>query len=61
MKEAIDIIKQLNDVECGDSEMAHSNADDLLVEALRIVGGEYGNDIADAYEACEDRVGFWYS
>jgi hypothetical protein len=60
MKEAIDIIKQLNENN-GDSETAHANADLLLLDALRIVGGEYGNDIADAYEACEQRIGFWYA
>ena len=60
MKEAIDIIKQLNE-EHGDNEVAHINADSLLLEALRLTGGEYGNDIADAYEAYEERIGFWYA
>ena len=61
MKEAIDTIKQLNEMQSMDVEMAHANADDLLIEALRLTGGEYGNDIADAYEACKERVGFWYA
>lgn len=61
MKEAIDAIKQLNEMNGMDVEMAHANADDLLIEALRITGGKYGNDVADAYLECRERIGFWYA
>ena len=60
MKDAIDIIKKLNTMD-GDSECAHVAADELLIEALRITGGEYGDDIANAYIECQERIGFWYA
>lgn len=52
-------IKRLNDFQwdmC--PEDVHGDADNTLLAVLRSNGlGE----VADAWEACRDRVGFWYA
>jgi hypothetical protein len=54
-----ELILQFEAMEYGsDEEAAHGTADDLLIEFLREIGYE---DVADAYEAARDRVGFWYA
>lgn len=42
----------------GDPELAHDQADDLLLYALRCQGRE---DVAAAFERARDRIGFWYA
>jgi hypothetical protein len=55
MQTFIDRLDALDD----DQEMAHSRADDILLDALRAFPlGE----LADAYERVDDRCGgFWYA
>ena len=47
--------RMLEEVEREDTEWAHINADDILVEILHDIGGF--NEILEAY----DHVGKWYS
>lgn len=47
----------LNLCGCGDNEVAHSMADDLLLDALRELG--FGQ-IADAWDEVS-KMGFWYA
>lgn len=42
----------------GDEEGLHDHADNLLCEALRILGAD---NVADAFEQAKWRVGFWYA
>lgn len=56
IQEAIDILDAMP--AHGDSEGCHGEADDLLVQALRIYEG---NELADAFERAKGRVGFWYA
>lgn len=42
----------------GDPEIAHSDADEVLLEVLRSNG--FG-EVADAYEQTRRRIGFWYA
>jgi hypothetical protein len=41
----------------GDEERDHIDADDLLIEAILLVGGEVGKRIAKEYAA----IGKWYA
>jgi hypothetical protein len=56
------IISKLNDLgsEYRDflQEDAHKQADELLLEALRVVGA---HKVAGAYEAAREAIGFYYS
>ncbi len=53
-----DIVEKLNALTNYDPAIAHAQADTLLVEALRVLGA---NDVADAYCAAQDRIGFFCS
>ena len=52
------IIGKLNQLDDGDKESSHWDADDILLEALDISGNK---DISDAWRAARKRIGFWYS
>ena len=52
------IIGRLNELDDGDKESSHWDADDILLEALDIAGYK---DISDAWRAARKRIGFWYS
>lgn len=45
-------------VEYGDSETAHAQADNLLLDALTELGFV---ELADAWKEVEHDVGFWYA
>jgi hypothetical protein len=47
-------VARLDDLTPGDQEIAHQVADDILTEMVP-------KSVADAYERCRERVGFWYS
>ena len=52
-------IKKLNDLSLGDDkEAAHWAAEDILIDYLVHIGSD---DLADAFEAARDRVGFCYA
>ena len=53
-----EIIERLNALTDGDPEEAHSEADKLVTDALFLAGM---NDVAEAYLAAMNRVGFWYA
>ena len=53
-----EVIERLNELTDGDPESAHSEADRLITDALLIAGMR---DVAEAYIAARDRVGFWYA
>lgn len=44
--------------EDGDQELSHSEADDILVRVLTEAGYI---EVAAAFEAARERVGFWYA
>jgi hypothetical protein len=59
MKEVGDLVAELDAIQPGDPEEAHSDADAILLRALRRLGGD---DVASAWERVADRVGgFWYA
>ena len=52
-------VDALNDLKEGsDEEIAHALAEDALCDLLRSVG--FG-EAADAFDAANERVGFWYA
>lgn len=52
------IIKTLNEIEPGDSEVAHLEAEFTMCEFVKALGHE---DVAAAYEDCKKRVNFQYA
>jgi len=54
-EEAIANLQQLDD---GDIEQAHEEADQILLDVLRSNGFA---EVADAWDAAADRISFWYS
>lgn len=55
----IDAIEELEKMTArGDTEVLHSRADNILLEALEQLGYPA---LAKAYRAARARVGFWYS
>ena len=51
-------ITRLNEMQAGDNEAQHGEADMILIEILR----RWGHDkLADAWEQADSRVRFWYS
>lgn len=58
MRTKQETIDSLNALSNRDKELAHSDSDDLMLEALRLAGW---NDVAEAYDAARDRIGFWYA
>lgn len=57
-KSAQEVVDRLNALNGHDQEADHVEADSLLKDALRLVGG---HEVADAFNAASDRVGFWYA
>lgn len=55
-KEVIELLDGFD--EGVDEEVAHSEAEKMLMAFLR--GNGFGK-VAEAYEAARDRVGFWYA
>jgi hypothetical protein len=55
---SVEAINKLNALTNGDPEVAHAQADDILAAWVKANGGE---QVAAAYEAAGDRVGFWYA
>lgn len=53
-----DICCELDELNAGDAEGAHSDADALLLEALRVVSPEAA-EVADAYERVIARAAWW--
>ena len=51
------IIDRFERLDEHDQEAAHSEADDLILEALERAGYK---DIADAWREARLRIGFWY-
>lgn len=52
------ILEELRDLDTQDCESAHSDADDLLLEALEILGQD---ELVRVFrEACES-IPFWYA
>lgn len=51
-------IEKLTAFQDGDPEQAHGDADDILLAVLRSNGL---SEVADAWDACRERVGFWYA
>lgn len=55
VKKYVELLQSLG---AGDPEAAHVKADSYLLNALEELGA---GDIADAFEACDERIGFWYA
>jgi len=54
-----DVIEKLDAIEDGDTEMAHQEADSLILQFLR-ANGLF--DVAAAWDRVEERCGgFWYA
>lgn len=53
-----EIIAELNALTGGDPETDHGTADDLLCEYLEVSGSP---EVAAAFRAAQERVGFWYA
>jgi hypothetical protein len=54
-----DAIEALSAIDHGDKEVAHSQADRILLDLLSAQGMQ---GVAHAYEQCKKRVGgFWYA
>ncbi len=60
MKTKEQVIEELNamSTEDSDPEMAHADADRLLLQFLRDNGHP---EIAEAFNGARDRIGFWYA
>lgn len=52
-----DYVRALKDITHDGAGRAHFDADKLLLAALRDAGW---GEVADAWEAIEERLGFWY-
>lgn len=53
-----DAKRRLDKLTDDDPESAHGRAEDIICQFLKDNG--FG-DVAEAFEAARDRVGFWYS
>lgn len=53
--EAVKLLEALSSI---DPETSHVLADQVLVDFLRSNGFA---DVADAFDAASDRIGFWYA
>lgn len=52
-------VQKLEEMQSGtDEEIAHGDADEILLSVLRFSGQR---EVVAAYEAARDRVGFWYA
>ena len=51
-------VRQLNEIDSGDRELAHGIADGILLEFLAENGFK---EISDAWDSACGRVGFWYA
>ena len=54
----VEELKAIREKYSGDPEVAHSYADDVLINALKELG--YA-EIAEAWEECYEEIGFWYA
>ena len=54
MKEALEKMNNLTQ----DEEIAHSEAEDILLQYLRDLGH---GELSDAFEQAIDEIGFWYA
>ena len=57
--EVIEQLKETNSL--SDPEISHGRADDMIIEFLKEHDDVECNEVADAYEAARDRVGYWYA
>jgi hypothetical protein len=55
---AQEAVAQLDALSWNDPETAHGRADEILCEFIRAIGHA---EVAVAFEAAADRVGFWYA
>jgi hypothetical protein len=55
---AQEAVAKLNALTSHDPETAHGRADEILCEFIRSIGHA---EVAEAFEAAADRVGFWYA
>lgn len=53
-------IRKLNAIERYDREGAHIDADNIIVDYLSSLGGD-AKEVAEAYNAARNRVGFWFA
>lgn len=49
-----DAVEELGSLDGADQEVAHGRADEILLSCVP-------EDVADAYRAARDRIGFWYA
>lgn len=56
-KSAQEVVDRLKDLDGGDPGRDRAEADELLLDAIRLVGG---HEVAEAWTKAHDRVGFWY-
>jgi hypothetical protein len=57
---AIEALTKLRSLKDGDPERAHIDADDILLAFLRDHDPACA-EIAEAYAAVDERIGFWYA
>ena len=57
----VGILKSLAERRVGSKEELHVEAENILLEALRELGGFRGEQIAAAFESIRERIGFGYS
>jgi len=57
----VGILKSLAERRVGSKEELHVEAENILLEALRELGGFRCAHVADAFEAIRERLGFGYS
>jgi len=51
-------VYQLRALRPGDSEAAHGQAEDILLQYLAAIGAK---QLANEFEKARDRIGFWYA
>ena len=53
----LNAIIEMQKIEDGDTEMAHIEAEAIILQFLRDSGHEL---LADSFEETKNRIGFWY-
>ena len=56
-EEAVKELTQIASEQAGDQEMAHSEADEVLLDYL----DENAPEVSEAFRAARSAVGFWYA
>jgi len=51
-------VRRLNELEPGDTEWLHIEADRIIIRYLQ---HHDANEVADAWEDARERLGFWYA